>query len=285
VKTRFTRLSCMLGIAMAIAASSQIVAQAETANSGLVNSETGNSASAMTHSFESETVVTNAASLQPLSLEPRSLEPLSFELNAAPNSDVIAQTPTDPRPSTPGSVTPEDTVPPPAAAPAPRQTVPSPTPAPSSNSDRTTRTLGRATRSGPSYVGVGGNIGLGDGDTALGEGSFAVFSKIGILPYLSVRPSVLVSDNPTILLPVTFDFIPGITPAVEGGTERIGFRASPFIGAGIAISTGDDSSVDFLATGGVDIPFAERFTGTASVSASLFDNPAVGLLLGVGYNF
>lgn len=144
---------------------------------------------------------------------------------------------------------------------------------------------GRATRTGSSYIGVGGNIGLGEGDTALGEGSFAIFGKVGLTPNLSVRPALLLSDDPTILLPVTFDFIPGITRATEAVSEEIGFRASPFVGPGIAISTGDDGAVDFLLTGGVDIPITQRFTATAAVNASFLDNIAVGLLLGVGVNF
>ena len=146
--------------------------------------------------------------------------------------------------------------------------------------------VGRPTRSGPSYVGVGANIGLGEGDTAIGEGSFAIFSKIGLTPNLSVRPSVLVSDDPTILLPVTFDFIPGVSRTTEDVTARVaGLTVSPYVGGGIAIATGDDAAVDFLATGGVDVPLSPQISATASVNASLFSNPAVGLMLGVGYNF
>lgn len=146
-------------------------------------------------------------------------------------------------------------------------------------------TPGRATRSGPSYIGAGGNLGLGDGDSAVGEGSFAIFSKIGLTRNISARPSVLFSDDPTILLPVTFDFIPGVTQVTENVSGEIGLRVSPFVGGGVAISTGDDSGVDFLLTGGVDVPISSRFTATATVNATLFDNTAVGLLLGLGYNF
>lgn len=145
---------------------------------------------------------------------------------------------------------------------------------------------GRPTRTGPSYIGIGGNIGIGTGDTALGEGSFAVFSKIGLTNFVSVRPSVLVSNNPTILLPVTIDFIPGVTGVTEGVAAQVtGLQVSPYVGAGVAISTGDNSAVDFLATGGVDVPLSPQVTATASISASLFDNAAIGILLGVGYNF
>jgi hypothetical protein len=137
---------------------------------------------------------------------------------------------------------------------------------------------GRATRSGPSYIGIGGNIGIGDGDTALGEGSFAILSKIGLTQRISVRPSVLIENDVTILLPVTYDFYPV-------GEENIDLSIAPFIGAGLAISLGDDSAVDLLATAGVDVPLGRLFTATASVNASLFDNPAIGVLLGIGYNF
>ncbi|NJL40669.1 MAG: hypothetical protein HC899_30960 [Leptolyngbyaceae cyanobacterium SM1_4_3] len=148
-----------------------------------------------------------------------------------------------------------------------------------------TVTPGRSTRSGPSYIGIGGNIGLGDGDTALGDGSFAVFSKIGLTRFLSVRPTVLFSDDPTILVPVTFDFIPGVTDVTEDLSGELGLRISPYVGGGVAISTGDSDGVDFLLSGGVDVPITSRFTATAAVNATVFDNPAVGLMLGVGYNF
>ncbi len=153
------------------------------------------------------------------------------------------------------------------------------------NPDTNNVSPGRATRSGSSYIGVGGNIGLGSGNTALGEGSFSVFSKVGLTSNVSVRPGVLVNDNPTILLPITLDFTPRITGATEGLSSEIGRRVSPFIGAGIAISTANDASVDFLATAGVDVTISRRFTGIAAVNATLFDNPAVGLQLGIGYNF
>lgn len=167
-----------------------------------------------------------------------------------------------------------------------QQTVPPPdAPTEPLDIDTTEVSPGRATRSGSSYIGIGGNIGVGDGDTALGEGSFAVFSKIGLTSNVSVRPSVLIEDDPTILLPVTLDFTPAVTDVTVDVTEDLGARVSPYVGAGIAISTGDDSSVDFLATGGVDVPLTTQVTATASLSASLFDDPAVGLLLGVGYNF
>jgi len=155
------------------------------------------------------------------------------------------------------------------------QTIPGTTPSP-----ETTVTPGRSTRSGSSYFGIGGNIGIGSGDTAVGEGSFAVLSKIGLTRSFSVRPSLLISDDVTILLPITYDFSFG-----EGPTEGFGFRAAPFVGLGPAITTGGGGSVDLLLTGGIDIPISSQFTATASVNASVTGEPAVGILLGIGYNF
>ncbi len=139
---------------------------------------------------------------------------------------------------------------------------------------------GRTTRSGSSYVGIGGNIGIGSGDTSLGEGSFAVISKIGLLRSFSVRPSLLFSGDVTILLPVTYDFSFG-----EGPTETLGFTAAPYVGIGAAISTGDGGDVALLLTGGVDVPISSQFTATAAVNATVTGRAAIGILIGVGYNF
>ncbi len=145
---------------------------------------------------------------------------------------------------------------------------------------QTTVSPGRSTQSGSSYVGIGGNIGIGTGDTALGRGSFAVISKIGLTRNFSVRPSVLFGDSTTILVPVTYDFSFG-----EGPTSNLGFSAAPYLGAGVSISTGNNSNVGFLLTGGIDVPLSSQFTATAAVNASLSGNTAVGILVGVGYNF
>jgi hypothetical protein len=193
---------------------------------------------------------------------------------------------TNPFPVEPGSTrpdtTPPDTTPP---EPAPGRSGRDRTPPGTFTPDTSDVSPGRATRSGSSYIGVGGNIGLGDGDTALGEGSFSVFSKVGLTRNVSARPAVLVSDDPTILLPLTLDFTPSVTGATEELTDEFGRRVSPYLGAGVALSTGDDTTVDFLATAGLDVPLSSEFTATASVNATLFDNPAIGLLLGVGFNF
>ena len=133
----------------------------------------------------------------------------------------------------------------------------------------------RATRSGPSYIGVGGNIGF-TGDTRLSEGSANVFSKVGLTNALSTRPSVLVGDNPAFLIPVTLDFAP---------RQTLGLRAAPYVGGGVAISTARDSTIGPMLTGGVDVPVSRRVTATAGVNVGFIDRTDVGLLLGAGYNF
>ncbi|MBD2435642.1 hypothetical protein [Nostoc sp. FACHB-110] len=140
--------------------------------------------------------------------------------------------------------------------------------------------VGRPTRGGRSYIGVGFNVGLGGGDSSLGDGNFAVLSKIGLTNAFSFRPSAVFGDNTTVLIPVTYDFsLQQSDPFSEP------LAIAPYVGVGAAIKTGDDSKVGFLVTGGLDVPLTSRFTATAGVNAGFFDQTDVGLLVGVGYNF
>lgn len=138
---------------------------------------------------------------------------------------------------------------------------------------------GTPTVGGSSYVGVAGNIGLG-GDSALGETSFAVISKIGFTDRISARPSVMVESDPVVLVPITYDF--SFNP-VDAFDEVLPF--APYVGAGVAIETSDDADVGPLLTAGIDYPLTPRFTATAAVNVAFFDDADVGLLVGVGYNF
>ncbi|MUL38918.1 hypothetical protein, partial [Gloeocapsopsis dulcis] len=138
---------------------------------------------------------------------------------------------------------------------------------------------GTATRGGASYIGVGGNIGFG-GNTTLSEGAFSVYSKIGLTETFSIRPAVFFGDNTLIAVPITVDF-----PPAETGVAAAQLNVAPYIGAGVAISTGQDSTVGALITGGVDVPLTEQFTATAGVNIGFVDGTDVGLLVGVGYNF
>lgn len=138
---------------------------------------------------------------------------------------------------------------------------------------------GQATQGGSSYIGIGGNIGLG-GESAVGDESFVILSKLGITNRISVRPSVLIEDDPVILLPVTYDF--SFNP-VDAFAEPL--PVAPYVGVGVGIETSDDSDVGFLVTGGVDFPITSQFTATAAINAVIDGDSDVGLLLGIGYNF
>lgn len=137
---------------------------------------------------------------------------------------------------------------------------------------------GRATVSGSSYIGVGGNLGI-TGNSALSDTNFAVISKIGLTRNISVRPGVIIGDNPVVLLPVTVDFPVRPVP----GASRISF--APYIGGGAAITTGDNTDVGGLITAGVDVPLTPRITANAGANLAFLNDTDFGIFLGVGYNF
>ncbi|MEH2121997.1 fasciclin domain-containing protein [Nostoc sp.] len=152
---------------------------------------------------------------------------------------------------------------------------------PPTGSTNGTPTVGRATRGGRSYIGVGGNIGLSGDDTALSDTNFTVISKFGLTNFLSVRPSVIFGDDTVFLVPVTLDF----SPRRAGSVGERTFAISPYIGAGIAIEANADTDIGLLLTGGLDIPLGSKLTLTGGVNAAFLDDTDVGLQLGVGYNF
>jgi len=141
--------------------------------------------------------------------------------------------------------------------------------------------LRRTPRPIPNWIGIGGNIGLSDNeeDSALARGAFVVNAKLNLIRNISFRPAVIIADNTTFLLPATFDFL---IPADEP-FERVKF--APFVGGGAAISTGDESSVGFLLTGGVEIPLSRQFVANGSINVGFLETTDVGIQLGVGYFF
>ncbi|MGB6301174.1 MAG: hypothetical protein WBF90_34040 [Rivularia sp. (in: cyanobacteria)] len=140
--------------------------------------------------------------------------------------------------------------------------------------------FGGRTRGGSSYVGIAGNLGLG-GDSALGDGNFMIISKVGVTDILSIRPSVVLGDDTVILAPVTYDF--SFNQVTDPFSEALPF--SPYVGAGLALVTGDGSELSFLITGGVDLPLSDKLTATAAVNAAFLDETDIGVSIGVGYNF
>ena len=131
------------------------------------------------------------------------------------------------------------------------------------------------TSSPRSYIGIGGNIGLGGDDTQIGNGAFAVLGKGALTKHFALHPAFLFGDKNTLILPVTAG-----VPIDIGSSERL----YPFIGGGISIKEiFDDFDLNGLATAGVDIPVTDKLTGTARVNVGFDDDTDVGLLLGIGY--
>jgi hypothetical protein len=129
-----------------------------------------------------------------------------------------------------------------------------------------------------SYVGVGGNIGLSDGDTGTAETGFAVMGKAAITNNISIRPSVVIGSDTSITVPVTYDFLVRNNNASSSIT--------PYVGGGVVFSTGGGDDTDLMVTSGVDYRFKPNLVGNASVNVGFGDNRTdVGLMLGVGYVF
>lgn len=135
----------------------------------------------------------------------------------------------------------------------------------------------RSTRSGPSYLGVGLNFGL-TGSGNLGDRSFVILSKLGLTETISVRPSAFIlGDFVSVLIPVTYDFEP---------QQPFGdFKFSPYIGAGLAIDAGSNSSYGPLITAGIDILLSSIFTINVAANLAFLRNTDLGIVVGIGYNF
>ncbi|MEC4986468.1 MAG: hypothetical protein SAJ37_22715 [Oscillatoria sp. PMC 1068.18] len=140
---------------------------------------------------------------------------------------------------------------------------------------------GRLSQRNLSYVGVGFNIGFGDDDdTGIGDGGFAINGKIALSNNLSVRPAVIIGDDADFIIPITYDF----TIRGEDPFEPIIFK--PYVGGGVAFSTGDDENVGFVLSGGVEYQLTREFVANANLNVGFIeDSTQVGLLLGVGYIF
>lgn len=138
-------------------------------------------------------------------------------------------------------------------------------------------------RLAPNYIGVGGSLGIVEdvyGDT----GAFAAISKIRLFSPtrdtdISLRPSILVGEDVSFVVPATIDL------RLRGfnffGTRTDSFV--PYFGPGFVVST-DDDVFYFNLTGGVDVPIGQ-FTANAALNFGFLDDFAMGLSLGIGYNF
>ena len=231
--------------------------------------------------FQSTAIVFSLASVMAVASEPpasaqtanSNIAKSAAALQDKSKASAIAQVdPTYPstQPTTPTEPTTPTTEPPTTPETAPPATNPDPI------------EPGSSTRGGSSYVGVGANIGI-DGSTALGDTNFTVISKIGLTNAVSARPSVIIGDNTTILIPVTYDF--NLRPTgIDTGSEA-GSIFAPYLGGGLGISTGDDSDVGPMLTAGVDVPIGTQFTANVAANVGFLDETEVGVQVGVGYNF
>lgn len=122
-----------------------------------------------------------------------------------------------------------------------------------------------------SFVGIGGDIGYAD------DLSFAVISKIAFANRIAVRPSVLIGDDVSVLVPVTYDFI-------QYAPEAAGFRIIPYGGVGAAYSSDGDSDINLLLSAGVDVPVTRQITVNAQANLGLFNDTDFGVTVGAAYN-
>lgn len=137
----------------------------------------------------------------------------------------------------------------------------------------------------PNYLGIGGSLGLVE-DTYGDFGAFAINSKLKLFSIidggsqgvteLSVRPSMIVGDEVSFAIPATIDF------RLSGLNKKMSAFV-PYFGPGFTFSTSDDV-FQFLLSGGLDIPIGD-FTVNSQLNLSFEDDTALGLTLGVGYNF
>lgn len=130
------------------------------------------------------------------------------------------------------------------------------------------------------YIGVGVNIGVGSGNSDLSEGRFLVYGKLGFTPNISLRPAVLLGNQTTFLIPVTYDFPLQAADAIQ----PVSFV--PYLGGGVIIASGSgDNNVGFLLSGGVDFPISRDFTATAGLNVGFVRSSTdFGILLGIAYN-
>lgn len=125
----------------------------------------------------------------------------------------------------------------------------------------------------PVYIGIGGNIGIGDSaKSGVGDFGFTVFGKFSLGPRFAVRPALIISEDQTsVTVPITFNFTP---------IRVAGYTMAPFIGGGVDIS----DTVGALINAGVDIPISQQFTLTAQGNFRVSDDSAFGIYLGGAYN-
>jgi hypothetical protein len=127
----------------------------------------------------------------------------------------------------------------------------------------------------PAYLGVGGNIGFGDPDSAIGDFGVAVISKISLGPRFSLRPAFFISERFTnFAIPLTYNF---------NTLSMQGFRFQPYVGAGVDVPFNGNTAL--MLNAGADVPISRDFTLNTSANFRVTSGFGFGVSVGVGYNF
>ncbi|MGC1308668.1 MAG: hypothetical protein WA885_15695 [Phormidesmis sp.] len=131
----------------------------------------------------------------------------------------------------------------------------------------------RNTVLGSDFIGIGADFGYAD------DVSFAVISKLSLNEQIAVRPSVLVGDGFSVLVPVTYEFN-------RFSTDVGGFQLRPYAGVGASyVDDDNDENFNLLVAAGADVPLSQQFTLNAQANLGLFNDTDFGVTVGVGYNF
>jgi len=159
-------------------------------------------------------------------------------------------------------------------------TPPAPTTSTPTRSDSAAATKPKARPQNASYIGLGGDIGLSDGKTALGSGGLAILTHTRLTNNLSFHNATVIFGRRSATSNYALTF--GIPIKNPSSGQVVAF---PFIGGGVATRNSDGLKFAPLLSGGVDVPISRNFTGTARVNVRFGDDTDVGILIGVGYNF
>lgn len=130
-----------------------------------------------------------------------------------------------------------------------------------------------------SYFGIGGTLGLSDGETALGSGGFSLVSKGALTEYITLHNATSFGKQTASMFALT-----GEIPIKNNETEEV--VAMPFLGGGTLVTTQDGWRFHGLVVGGIDVPLSRDFMGTLRVNTGFVEGKTeVGVVLGVGYRF
>jgi len=126
----------------------------------------------------------------------------------------------------------------------------------------------------PAYLGVAGNVGFGDPDSAIGDFGVNVISKISLGPRFALRPGFFISERFTnFAVPITYNF----------NTSSIrGVRFQPYVGAGVDVPFNGNTAL--MLNAGADVPISRAFTLNAATNVRVTSGFGLGISLGVGYN-